>query len=96
MLKLIIYKLPESIYDSLIYDLYQLVRINVVNCNSSEIRDVCRSIAMTYVRSKEFLLTGLELGSQNTHSDKKDPKHGKLPKSKHQELKDRNVEHEYS
>ena len=59
LLKLIIYKLPESIYDPLIYDMYQLVRINVVNCSAGEIRDACKSIAMTYVRRKEFLTTGI-------------------------------------
>ncbi len=43
--------------------MYELARINIINSSIKEIRDVCKIIATTYVKNKEYLLTGIELSS---------------------------------
>lgn len=64
-----------------------MIRANVVNSSVKEIRDVSRQISSTYLRSKEFLCTSIELavsgnkeisnrlkGKQN-HTDGRDVYH---------------------
>lgn len=60
----------------------------MVNSSIKEIRDVCRQIASTYVRGKEFLVTSLELGQGQR--DKENKGKGKVKQAQYSE---RNVEH---
>lgn len=55
LLKTVILKCTSLIYNPLLLDVHDFVRVQMVATNSKEIRDICKSICGVYLRDKASL-----------------------------------------